>query len=132
MKKILRLFTAALLSLGILTGVALPQDIVPATSQNVAYAKTAPLKVTSSKLNVYRGQYAYFTIKGKKKTKGYATVYYKSGKSKSKTLGTKKTNSKGYATWRWKVGTRTTPGTWKVYVKIGNQTKTLKLKVHKR
>ncbi|EST12239.1 hypothetical protein [Sporolactobacillus laevolacticus] len=132
MKKILKLFTAALLSLGILTGVALPQGIVPAAPQNVAYAKTAPLKVTSSLLNVYRGQYAYFTIKGKKNVQGYATVYYKSGTSRSKTLGYQKSNNQGLVTWRWKVGTNTTPGTWKVYVKLGNQTKYLYLTVHRR
>lgn len=134
MKKMLQLLTALALSLGILTtGVAVtPQGITANAPQDVAYAKTAPLRVTSSRLNVYRGQYASFTIQGKKNVKSTIAVYYKTGKSKAAGLGNKKTNSKGYVSWTWKVGTNTTPGTWKVYVNVGGQTKTLKLIVRKR
>ncbi|TGA99457.1 hypothetical protein E4665_03800 [Sporolactobacillus shoreae] len=132
MKKILKVFTALTLSLGILSGIAFTPQGITVAPQNVAYATTASIKVTSAHLSVYRGQYAYFTIQGKKYTKATINVYYKTGKSKAQGLGAKKTNSKGYVSWRWKVGTNTTPGTWKVYVKLGGQVKYLYLHVYKR
>jgi len=42
------------------------------------------------------------------------TVHYKSGPSKAKGLDPKNSDGSGNCTWSWKVGTRTTPGDWKI------------------
>jgi len=44
------------------------------------------------------------------------TVYYKSGPSTAKGLSPKTANDDGFVTWTWKVGTNTTPGTWRIVV----------------
>lgn len=44
-------------------------------------------------------------------------VVYKSGESKADGLGSKTADSNGYLSWTWKIGSKTTPGTWKVYVR---------------
>ncbi|WP_100489436.1 hypothetical protein [Sporolactobacillus pectinivorans] len=76
MKKFLKVITAVVLSLSILSGISFtPHGI--AQTQNTAYAKITPLRVTSTHLTVRRGQYAYFTVEGKRSSEGYATVYYK-------------------------------------------------------
>jgi len=43
-------------------------------------------------------------------------VYYKSGKSTASGLYPKETDSQGNVSWSWKVGTRTTPGSWRIVV----------------
>jgi hypothetical protein len=47
------------------------------------------------------------------------TVYYKSGPSTAKGLYSKRPTS-GRVSWRWKVGTRTTPGRWPITVSCGS------------
>jgi competence protein ComEC len=44
------------------------------------------------------------------------TVYYKSGPSQAAGLGSQTAGGNGSVTWSWKVGTRTTPGTWSITV----------------
>ena len=44
------------------------------------------------------------------------TVYYKSGPSTASGLGAKTADSDGNVSWTWKVGTRTTPGTYRIVV----------------
>lgn len=43
-------------------------------------------------------------------------VYYKSGRSTASGLGSQKADSQGNVSWSWKVGTRTTPGSWRITV----------------
>jgi len=43
-------------------------------------------------------------------------VYYKSGKSTASGLYPKEADSQGNVSWSWKVGTRTTPGSWRIVV----------------
>lgn len=45
------------------------------------------------------------------------TVYYKSGPSSASGLGATTADSSGRVSWTWKVGTSTTPGSWRVVVK---------------
>lgn len=130
MKKILRLITAVALSLGIMSGAALPQEIIPAAPQNVAYAKSYPIKVVSSHLNLHRGNVAYVTIKGKPRARGAISVIYKSGRSKAKGLQAKVSNKSGIITWSWLVGGNTTKKTYTIYVSLGGRTKPLKLHVY--
>jgi len=44
------------------------------------------------------------------------TVYYKSGPSTAAGLEPKTADSNGNVTWTWKVGTNTTPGSWRIVV----------------
>lgn len=44
------------------------------------------------------------------------TVYYKSGPSEASGLYPKEADTEGKVSWSWKVGTRTTPGSWKIVV----------------
>ncbi len=44
-------------------------------------------------------------------------VYYKSGASRAQGLVPKTADTRGTVTWTWRVGTRTTPGTWPIVVK---------------
>ena len=97
---------------------------VPATPAVVTpYSSTvtAAEPVQSTKLTLVSGpgtcnpgQYATVKIKGKANTSYTCTVTYKSGESKAAGLGTQSTDSNGYASWTWKVGTRTTAGSWPV------------------
>jgi hypothetical protein len=46
-------------------------------------------------------------------------VYYKSGKSTAAGLLPLRPAVAGRVSWTWKVGTRTTPGRWPIYVRCG-------------
>lgn len=50
------------------------------------------------------------------------TVYYKSGASSAAGLGPKIADANGAVSWTWKVGARTTPGTWKIVVSCDSVT----------
>jgi competence protein ComEC len=52
------------------------------------------------------------------------TVYYKSGPSQAAGLEQKKADASGVVAWSWKVGTRTTPGEWPIYVQCDTFTET--------
>ena len=54
-----------------------------------------------------RGEYASIKIKGEPQTDYECEVEYQSGMSTAKGLGEKRSDSNGYVTWSWKVGTRT-------------------------
>lgn len=45
------------------------------------------------------------------------TVLYKSGPSKAKGLYSQTADGKGRITWRWRVGSNTTPGRWPIVVR---------------
>lgn len=45
------------------------------------------------------------------------TVLYKSGPSKAKGLHPQAADGKGRITWRWRVGSNTTPGRWAIVVR---------------
>ena len=51
------------------------------------------------------------------------TVIYKSGSSRAQGLVPKRANDKGRIVWVWRVGTRTTPGTWPIVIEctLGQQ-----------
>ncbi len=80
------------------TGGELALEIVSVTSP-IGKGYTATLRA-----NTEPG--AYCTI----------TVYYKSGPSRASGLYGKTADSSGNVLWSWKVGTRTTPGSWRIVV----------------
>ena len=83
----------------------------------------APAKVTITKHpgTVRRGATASVTIKTAAKASCSITVRYKSGPSTAAGLGSKQANANGVASWSWKVGTRTTAGSWPVIISCKGQ-----------
>jgi micrococcal nuclease len=59
---------------------------------------------------------ASVTIKTAAKASCSITVRYKSGPSTAAGLVSKQANANGIASWSWKVGTRTTAGSWPVLI----------------
>lgn len=53
------------------------------------------------------------------------TVYYKSGPSTAQGLYSKQADSAGNVSWTWEVGSRTTPGSWRIVVTASLQGKTV-------
>lgn len=51
------------------------------------------------------------------------TVWYKSGPSRAQGLNPMTAGGDGVCSWTWKVGTNTTPGTWRIEVTTGNTAK---------
>lgn len=65
---------------------------------------------------VHRGDYATATVRTRPGARCDIDVIYKSGESTAAGLGNKTVGSTGRVSWRWKVGTNTTPGYWPVRV----------------
>jgi micrococcal nuclease len=73
----------------------------------------AIISVTSP---VSPGAYATLKARAPPGAQCAITVYYKSGPSKAQGLYSKQADSNGDVSWTWKVGTRTTPGSWRIVV----------------
>jgi len=65
---------------------------------------------------VFRGNYASLCIRTVPGARCTITVYYKSGPSEASGLEPKIADSEGRVCWSWKVGSRTTPGSWRIVV----------------
>jgi len=109
---------------------AAPVSTVSAASASTAlghsYVVAAPAKVVITKYpgTVRRGYTASITVKTGPNANCSMTVRYKSGPSKAAGVGPKTANASGVASWSWKVGTNTTPGSWPVIVTCGGATAT--------
>jgi outer membrane biosynthesis protein TonB len=77
---------------------------------------TLPLAFTKLTSPIGRGANATATVKTAGGAACSIDVQYKSGSSTAAGLGDKTANSSGIVSWTWKVGTRTTPGSWPVTV----------------
>ncbi|SHI13688.1 hypothetical protein SAMN02745823_02719 [Sporobacter termitidis DSM 10068] len=93
----------------------------PASKPSPSPASIELVNLTSP---VKHGTNATITIKGQPNTDYDITVYYKSGPSTASGLTEKTSNSSGKVSWTWKVGTRTTPGTWTITISGGGQSET--------
>lgn len=78
--------------------------------QQVTYG----INIVSLTSPISRGSQASITINTAPNVLCTITVYYKSGPSKAQGLVLKNSDSNGNCTWSWKVGTRTTPGNWRI------------------
>ncbi len=65
---------------------------------------------------VNQGEKATVTIKGRPGVEYTITVYYKSGPATASGLEPAVADVDGYVTWTWKVGGRTTPGTYEIVI----------------
>lgn len=69
----------------------------------------------------YQGNNATIKIKGKPNTEYSIAVYYKSGASQADGLHKKTSNANGEVSWTWRVGARTSPGTYKITITGGGE-----------
>ncbi len=78
-----------------------------------------PVKFVTVRSPVPHGGQALVTIQTRPATYCAIAVIYKSGSSKAAGLDPQTSDAGGKITWTWKVGTRTTPGTWPIIVECG-------------
>jgi len=97
----------------------LPTAIVATISPSVS----AALEIVSVTSPVSKGANATLTAKTSPNASCSITVYYKSGPSTAAGLGPKTANASGMVSWTWKVGARTTSGTWRIVVTCNGVTK---------
>lgn len=91
-------------------------------------AQELELKLLSLTSPVAPGDDATLTLQTAAAARCTIMVRYKSGPSRAKGLVAKRADREGRVSWTWRVGTRTTPGTWPVTVTCaaGEQEGTLK------
>lgn len=76
------------------------------------------ITVTQLTSPIGRGSNATISINTAPNTYCTITVYYKSGASTAQGLGPKNSDGNGNCSWTWKVGTRTTPGDWRIVINV--------------
>ncbi len=109
------------------SGTVAPEPPPPATlspSASLAPGTTTFVQITRLTSPVARGQYATAAAATVPGASCRIEVVYKSGPSSASGLGDKTASSSGLVSWTWRVGTRTTTGTWPVTVtcSVGDST----------
>ena len=84
-------------------------------------APATEIQLVSITSPINKGQYATITIQGAPNTDYSITVIYKSGASTAQGLVNKTSDGSGQVSWTWKVGTRTTSGSWPIKISGGGQ-----------
>jgi len=127
----LRIIFAILLTALMLTiGCTPAAPVAPPASSPVSPASSITqqaltLTITSVTSPVNAGASATLTAKTSPGAQCTITVYYKSGRSTASGLYPKEADSQGNVSWSWKVGTRTTPGSWRIVVTASLEGKTV-------
>ncbi len=85
----------------------------------VVHAEFPPVKFVAVHSPVPHGGEGLVTIRTNPGTYCSITVIYRSGPSRAAGLGPQTAGQDGNITWTWKVGTRTTPGSWPIVVECG-------------
>ncbi|HEV2055928.1 MAG TPA: hypothetical protein VGV06_12250 [Methylomirabilota bacterium] len=80
------------------------------------WAAGLPVSLVQLSSPVERFTDASITVKTAPAASCAITVLYKSGPSRAKGLDPKLADHSGFVTWRWRVGSKTTPGQWPVVV----------------
>lgn len=83
------------------------------------------LSVISWPKTISRNETGAVEIQGKPNTTYTIQVYYKSGASTADGLEAKISDDNGYAFWTWKVGGRTSAGTFRIVISGGGESKTV-------
>lgn len=92
-----------------------PANVPFVPAQQPAAAAMA-IAVSSLSSPIQRGSNASISIQTSPGANCSISVIYKSGPSNAAGLGPQIANGNGIITWSWKVGTKTTPGTWSIHV----------------
>ena len=95
-------------------------DLLPAPQGCGGGPEPPFIEITSLTSPVSRGSYATLCIRTVPGARCTITVYYKSGPSSAAGLEPKIADSEGRVCWSWKVGSRTTPGSWRIVVTATN------------
>ncbi len=82
----------------------------------VAYTQQTEVKLVSLTSPASPGNEAKITVTTAPNANCQITVLYKSGPSKAQGLVPKLADNQGRVSWTWRVGTRTTPGSWPINV----------------
>ena len=103
--------------------------IAPITATPAAPSGDISINVVSLTSPISAGSTATLTIQAAPSAACLITVYYKSGASQAAGLGPQTADASGQATWSWKVGSRTTPGVWKIVVQseLGGKTSAINI-----
>src|SRR5439155_25739683 len=93
-----------------------PKPTAKPTPKPTPKPTTFSVRITSLTSPIAHGAYA--TLGAQTGPSAYCTIVveYKSGPSTAAGLGPKTASASGAVSWTWKVGTRTTPGSWPVTV----------------
>ena len=89
--------------------------LLPAVS--LVWAADLPIAVVSLSSPVVPFTDATIQIQTTHGSACSVTVLYKSGPSRAKGLFPQTADSRGRVTWRWRVGSNTTPGRWPIVVR---------------
>lgn len=93
----------------------------PSPTEKIMQIPNDTISVESLTTPVSPGEKATIAIVGKPNTKYSITVRYNSGNSTASGLYDKTSDGQGYVSWTWKVGTRTSPGTYKIRISGGGE-----------
>jgi hypothetical protein len=93
-----------------------PAGATPRPTPVSAPGGSITVRITSLTSPVSRGSFASIAARTKAGAACTITVEYKSGPSSAAGLGPKTASSTGSVSWTWRVGTRTTVGSWPVTV----------------
>jgi competence protein ComEC len=93
-----------------------PRAPPPQATEAPAQAGPLTLEIVSVTSPIAPGAIATLQAKTAPGADCTITVYYKSGPSSAAGLDPKQSDGGGNVSWSWKVGTRTTPGTWSIVV----------------
>ena len=106
---------------GIIVGciiVVVAAIVIPPLVRTPAPATTGEfsIEIVSVTSPVSPGAYATLKASAPPGAQCSIAVYYKSGRSTAQGLYAKQADMNGDVSWTWKVGTRTTPGSWRIVV----------------
>jgi hypothetical protein len=106
-------------STGALNNVSSEETNIISTTSSQSFVDTSPnltLNIVSVTSPVNAGAIATLRVITSPEALCEIAVYYKSGLSSAAGLEPKKADAFGNVSWSWKVGTRTTPGNWRIVV----------------
>jgi competence protein ComEC len=98
------------------TTIPIPVVVPPVPLATTVYSSLDILSVTSP---ISQGAIAMLNAKTAPAANCAITVYYKSGPSVANGLENHTADANGNVSWSWKVGSRTTPGSWRIVVSCG-------------
>ena len=112
------------------TYTVLPSNNVPPVACQETVIPSPPidelsLEIVSVTSHVSPGAYATLQAKASPGAQCTIAVYYKSGRSTAQGLYAKQADNNGDVSWTWKVGTSTTPGSWRIVVTAAYEGETI-------
>ncbi|MEE1056343.1 MAG: hypothetical protein UH239_03750 [Acutalibacteraceae bacterium] len=101
-----------------------------ANKENSTQATTStPINIRTYTNGVSPGGDAFVEIQGKPDTEYNIAVYYNSEAIEANGLENKVSDANGYIRWEWTIGSKTTPGTYKIVINGDGQKKEIEFTV---